>query len=203
MTSADTMGTRMTRARSKKAANSNMKMPTLAACAAVRQKVSVPGAGPGSTTARRKRLVAQTEAQHVQAWLKSRDDVSAAARRDVPVKFVVVVAVAREGVENGSVALQLGEPSKFITGAGIHHREIIRAAVQRGRNGGLGLWPEQHRFHCQALTIPTRPKGRLWTLQECLRRVKDGRTQPGKYLPGYHWKRTLLDTVGMFQTCHK
>src|SRR5260370_31829277 len=102
------------------------------------------------------RLVAQTEAQHVAARLKPRDDVPAAARRDVAVELAVVRAVAREGVENGSVASQLGQPSKFITGAGINHREIIRTAVQRGRNGGLGLWPKQHGFHCKALTIPTR-----------------------------------------------
>src|SRR5437879_7467746 len=87
-------------------------------------------------------VVAQTEAQHVAAWLKPRDDVPATARRDVGVEFAVVFAVAREGVENGSVASQLGEPSKFITGAGINHREIIGIAVQRGQNSGLGLWPK-------------------------------------------------------------
>src|SRR5260370_13310063 len=102
------------------------------------------------------RLVAKTEAQRAAGRLKARDEVPAAARRDVAVEPAVVLAVAREGVENGSVASQLGEPSKFITGAGINHREIIRAAVQRGRNGGLGLWPKQHGFHCKALTIPTR-----------------------------------------------
>src|SRR5262249_25599741 len=98
-----------------------------------------------------------TEAQRVAAWLKPRDDVPAAARRDVAVEFAVVFAVPREGVENESVASQLREPSKFITGAGINHCEIIRAAVQRGRNGGLGLWPQQHGFHCKALMIAQRP----------------------------------------------
>ncbi len=72
--------------------------------------------------------------------------------RDVAVEFAVVLAVAREGVENGSVASQLGEPSKFITGVGVNHREIVRAAVQRGQNGGLGLWPK-HGFHCPLIVF--------------------------------------------------
>ena len=76
--------------------------------------------------------------------------------RDVAVEFEVVLTVAREGVENGSVASQLGEPSKFVTGAGINHREIIGIVVQRGQDGGLGLWPKQHGFHCKPLTILTR-----------------------------------------------
>src|SRR5260370_41918180 len=101
------------------------------------------------------RLVAESEAQHVAAWLKPRDDVPATARRDVGVEFAVVVAVAREGVENGSVASQLGEPSKIITRAGINHREIIGIAVQRGQKRGFVLWPKQQRVHCKPLIVLT------------------------------------------------